>query len=172
MIQISHMKQLLTLIICAVMLAATSVVAQPVKIGYLDAQRLERDSKRIQRVAETLKKEFAAREQELRETQKKVGAAQVELDKLSPNTPAPEMQRKQREFTSLAQRFEQLGRTFNEDLERRKNEERAKFFRDVTQIVTKIAETQKFDIVLQEAVYASKGVDITDQVVKTLDAGS
>jgi outer membrane protein len=167
------MKQLLTALLCAVLGAGTaSAVAQSVKVAFIDAPRLERESKRIQRLSEQLKKEFATREQELRELQKRVNAAQADLEKSKATAGSADALRREREFTALAQRFEQTGRTFNEDLERRKNEERSKFMRDVTVIVQKIAEAQKIDLVVQEVVYAARSADLTDQVMKALDAGN
>ena len=86
-----------------------------------------------------------------------------------PSTPAGrERELKEREFQAQAQRLEQVGRAFVDDVERRKAEERRKYFVDVTAIVNKIAESQKFDLVLQEAVFAGKAVDITEQVIKAM----
>ena len=79
-----------------------------------------------------------------------------------------ERELKEREFQTQAQRLEQLGRAFLDDVQRRKAEERRKYFVDVTAIVNKIAETQKLDLVIQEAVFAGKGVDLTEQVIKAL----
>ena len=75
---------------------------------------------------------------------------------------------KEREFQTQMQRLDQMGRAFVDDLERRKAEERRKYFVDVTAIVNKIAEAQKLDLVVQEAVFAGKSVDITEQVIKAL----
>jgi outer membrane protein len=69
----------------------------------------------------------------------------------------------------LAQQFEQARRDFVEDLERRKSEERGKFLRDLTAIVSKIAKANGLDLVVQEAVYANQALDVTDQVLKALD---
>jgi outer membrane protein len=142
--------------------------AQPVKIGFINGVRLERESKLSQGITAGLKREFATREQELNSLQSRLGATKAELDKLKPGT--PEMAKKQQEFTALSQRFEQTRRTFFEDLDRRKGEEQQKFLREVNLAVRKIAEAQKFDLIMQEAVYAGGSIDITDQVMKALDA--
>ena len=80
-----------------------------------------------------------------------------------------EINGKRREFARQAQHFEQLRRGFVEDVERRKTEERQKFLRDLRAIVAKIAKARNLDLVVQEAVYAGRSVDITDQVLKALD---
>lgn len=143
--------------------------AQSLRIGYIDGVRIERDSKRAQAVSEALKREFSAREQELNDLQGKLAALQAQLDKMGANGSAAEIQKRQREFQSLSQRFDRTRRNFEEDLDRRKTEERQKFLRDVTAVVQRIAEAQKLDLVVQDAVWASKALDITDAVIKALE---
>jgi outer membrane protein len=156
-------------LLAALMLLAVPAVAQPVKLGFINVLRLERESQRPKRDAEKLKQEFAARDSAVRELHARVTAAQKELESLKPDASAEEINSKRREFALLAQQFEQLRRGFVEDLERRKGEERQKFLRDLGAIVEKIARAQRFDLVVQEAVYANRALDITDQVLKALD---
>ncbi|MBI4193441.1 MAG: OmpH family outer membrane protein [Betaproteobacteria bacterium] len=162
------MNRLMVLLLLAA--ATLPAFAQQVKIGYINPQRIEREAKRPQRDAENLKKEFAAREQQVRDTHEKVLALQSELEKIAPSTPSTDVDRKRREFARLAQQFEQTRRTFAEDLDRRRWEERQRFTRDVQAIVQKLAVAQKFDLVIEQAVHASRAIDITDQVIKALDA--
>lgn len=158
-------------VITLLALAAFAAAAQPVRIGYINVQRIERESKRPQRDAERLKREFAAREQEVRELRAKVLAMQSEIDNLKPGTPAAEREKKQRAFETFAQNFEQIRRNFLEDVDRRRAEERQKFIRDVVAAVGRIAEARKLDLVFENAVYASRSIDITDEVIKALDSG-
>lgn len=166
----SCLSSLTVLLPCLLMLFALPAAAQQLKIGYIDVQRIEREAIRPKRGAEMLKKEFAAREQAMREMHEKVLAMKSELEKAAPNTPSAQLERRQRVFAEQAQNFEQARRTFMEDVDRRRAEERQKFFEEVRAVVRKIAEAQKFDLVLEQGVYASRAVDITDQVLKTLDA--
>ncbi len=164
-----RMNRLATILLCALALLASPAAAQQIKIGFINGVRIERESKRVQQGTEALKKEFAAREKALQELRIQVLTMQSELEKLKPDTQPAEFTRKRREFSALAQRLEQGGRAFNEDLERRKAEERQKFVRDVSAVVRKIAEARKLDLVVQEAVYATSAIDITNQVLKGLD---
>jgi outer membrane protein len=156
-------------LLAALTLLAVPAVAQPIKLGFINILRLERESQRPKRDAENLKQEFAARDSAVRELHARVTAAQKQLESLKPDTSAEEINSKRREFALLAQQFEQLRRDFVEDLERRKGEERQKFLHDLGAIVEKIAKAQRFDLVVQEAVYANAALDITDQVIKALD---
>lgn len=166
----SGLSSLTVLLCCLLTLFALPAAAQQIKIGYIDLLRIERESARPKRGAEMLKKEFSAREQAVRDLQDKVQAMKSELEKLGPNTPAAQLEKRRGAFAQLVQNFEQSRRTFMEDVDRRRAEERGKFLEEVRAAVKKIAEAQKFDLVLEQGVYASRSFDITDQVMKTLDA--
>lgn len=151
------------LLLCA--MALHPAAAQPVRLAYIDGQRIENDTKRAFDTAELLRREFAAREQELRNAETRVKQLQSQLAGIKDPR---ERENREREFQTQAQRFEQQARSFVDDLERRKAEERRKYFLDVTQIVNQIAVTQKLDLVVQDAVFASATINITDQVIKAL----
>jgi len=163
------MKRLAIFAACALLFVSHAAAAQQVKIAYVNGQKLQRESKMAQRAAESLRAEFSARERELSDMRSRVAGMQSELGKLGPNASTLEAQKKQQEFATLAQRFEQTRRTFEEDVARRRGEEREKFFKALGAVVDKIAKAQKFDLVLFHAVYASPAMDITNQVMKALD---
>ncbi len=159
------MKQFLLMILLAFAAMSAPVFAQPVKVGFVDGIRLESDTRRAFDIAEMLRKEFATRESEVRTQENRVKSLQTQAAGI---TDPRERESKEREFQVLAQRFEQTARAFVDDVERRKAEERRKYFQEVTAIVTKIATAGSYDLVVQEAVYSSKAVDITEQVIKAL----
>ena len=51
----------------------------------------------------------------------------------------------------------------------RRNEEIAKVFDRVNKEINKIAKDGKYDLIVQDAVYISPRVDITEQVLKALN---
>jgi outer membrane protein len=161
------MKQWYAVIVPIVLWCALvpSALAQSVRIGYIDGARIENDTRRAFDISELLRKEFSAREQEVRGMETKVKALQAQLPGVAAGR---ERELKEREFQTQAQRLEQTGRAFVDDVERRKAEERRKYFVEVTAIVNKLAEAQKLDLVIQEAVFAGKSVDLTEQVIKAL----
>lgn len=157
------MKQWISGFVLLSVLVALDVplaLSQTVQIAYIDGVRIENGTRRAFEISEMLRQEFSAREQEVRGMEAKVKALQAQLPSIAAG--------RERELQTLGQRFEQAGRAFIDDLERRKAEERRKYFVEVTAIVNKIAETQKLDLVVQEAVYAGKAVDLTEQVIKAL----
>ena len=159
------MKQLYLLLGSLCLLWVQTIMAQPVQIGYMDGARIESDTRRAFEISEMLRKEFSTREQDVRAMETRVKALQAQLPGI---TQPRERELKEREFQTQAQRLEQVGRAFVDDVERRKAEERRKYFVDVTAIVNKLAESQKLDLVVQEAVFAGKAVDLTEQVIKAL----
>ena len=75
-----------------------------------------------------------------------------------------------RSFNELNRDFQRKQREFREDLNQRRNEELASVLDQANRTVKQIAESEKYDIILQEAVYASPRIDITDKVIKALSA--
>ncbi len=91
------------------------------------------------------------------------------LDKEGTVLAESERLKRQRELADLDKDFQRKQREFREDLNQRKNEELATVLERTTRVIKQIAEAEKFDIVFQEAVYASPRIDITDKVLKALN---
>ena len=66
--------------------------------------------------------------------------------------------------------FQRKRREFQEDLNARKNEELQQVLERANKVVKQLAETEKYDLILQEAVYVNPKHDITDKVLKILNA--
>ena len=77
---------------------------------------------------------------------------------------------KEQELGRQTREFQRMQREFREDLNLRRNEELAALYERVNKVMKQIAEAEKFDLVLQEAVYRSPRIDITDKVLKALAA--
>jgi outer membrane protein len=97
---------------------------------------------------------------------------QENLDKNAVTMAESERRTKEREFGDLNRDFQRKQREFREDLSQRQNEEMASIFERVNKIIKQIAETEKYDIIFQEAVYANPRIDITDRVIKALGDGA
>jgi outer membrane protein len=63
-------------------------------------------------------------------------------------------------------------REFQEDLNTRKNEEQQLVIERANRAVKQVAETEKYDAIFQEAVYMNPKHDITEKVIKALNASS
>ena len=78
--------------------------------------------------------------------------------------------RRQRELAELDRDFQRKQREFREDLNQRRNEEMQGLVERSNRIIRQIAEQEKFDLIVQEAVYFNPRIDITERVLKALNA--
>ena len=167
------MKRLHVFMITAglVMCSLTAQVqAADVKIGFIDADRINRESIPAERATKKLEKEFAAREQDLRKLEQQLKVLQAQLEKDALTMSETDRRNKEQELGRQAREFQRLQREFREDLNLRRNEELAALFERANRVIRQIAEAEKFDLILQEAVYRSSRIDITDRVLKALAA--
>jgi len=157
-------------IVVAASCFAAPVFAAEVKIGFIDLDRLTRESAQADRATKKLEKDFAPREQELRRLEQQVKNLQGQLEKDALTMSESDRRGKEQELGRQTRDFQRLQREYREDLNLRRNEEMAALFERANRVIRQIAEAEKFDLVLQEAVYRSPRIDITDKVLKSLAA--
>lgn len=151
-------------------LAVMPAAAEGAKIGFVNGQRVVNESPQAQRAKQRLEKEFEKRDQELQQMAKRLQAMQENLEKNGLTMAESERRAKEREFAELNREFQRKQREFREDLNLRQNEELAAIFERANKVIKQVAETEKFDLVVQEAVYVSPRIDITEKVIKALSA--
>ena len=138
------------------------------KIGFVNSQKILNEAPQAARAKKKIEKDFERRDQDLQRMAKQLQGLQESLDKNSVTMAESERRAKEREFGELNRDFQRKQREFREDLSQRQNEEMAAIFERVNKIIKQVAEAEKFDIIFQEAVYASPRIDITDKVIKAL----
>ena len=138
------------------------------KIGFLDAERINRESAPAVRASKELEREFAPRIQELQRQEKELKTAQGALEKDGMTLSESERGRREQELNRLTREFQRAQREYREDLNQRRNEKLADLFQRANRVIQQIAESEKFDLIIQEAVYRSPRIDITDKVLKAL----
>lgn len=151
------------------MLAAVCAAAEDYKIGYVDGFRIENESAPALRALEGLKKEFAPREKKIEELQKQIAVAQDQLARTGDKMPLAERQVRERALAVMMRQSDQMSLGLAEDLELRKNQERARIIEEANIVIKSIAEAGKYDLILQQATYSSRGIDITEQVLKEME---
>lgn len=144
-----------------------SAVAET-KIGFVNSDRVMREAGPAVRAQQRLEKEFEKRDQEMQRMAKDLQQMQEELDRDAVTMAEADRRTKERAFNDLNRDFQRKQREFREDLNQRRNEELASVLDRANRAVKQIAEAEKFDIIFQEAVYASPRIDITDKVIKVL----
>jgi len=141
--------------------------AAELKLGFVNTQRIQRDPPG-QRIQKKLEKEFASRDVELQKMAKQGRDLQTYLEKEGVTISDADRREKERQLAALNRDFQRMQREFREDLNLRQNEEYVGLLDRVNKVVQQIAEQEKFDMILQDAVYVSKQIDITDRVLKAL----
>lgn len=167
MINVSLPKRVLG--VAVLLLAAASAQADELKIGYVNSDRVLRDAIPAKAAQAKLEGEFGKREKDLADLVNKLKAASDKLDKDSPTLPESERTRRQRELVDQDREVQRRRREFQEDLSQRKNEELASVVERANRVIKGIFESEKYDLIVQEAVFASPKVDITDKVIKALN---
>lgn len=150
------------------LLAAAMPAEAQIKIGFVDRERILRESGAAKRAQAKLKKEFATREAELEKLEKQGRELQTMLQKESVTLPEAERSARERQLAQLERDFKRLQRELREDQTLRSNEELVSLQERANKIISEIAEKEKFDLIVQEAVFASAKIDITEKVIKAL----
>lgn len=148
---------------------ATSACAADAKIGFVNTERVFRDAAPAVRAQKKIEQEFAKRDQEMHKMSEQIRKLQEDIEKNLATMSETERRSKQREFADLNKDFQRKQREFREDLNQRRNEELAAVLERANRAIKAIAESEKYDIIFQEAVYASPRIDITDKVIKALE---
>ena len=156
---------------CALLaLTAVGAQAQEMKIGYVNSDRVLREAVPAKAAQAKLETEFAKREKDVADLATKLKAAGDKLDKDAPTLAEAERGRRQRDPVEQDREFQRKRREFQEDLSQRKNEELASVVERANKVIKQIFETEKYDLILQEAVFAGPKIDITEKVIKALNA--
>lgn len=156
----------------AALLAAAPAMAQEARIAAVNSERILRDSVPAKQAQVKLEQEFSKRDRELQDMAQKIKGMADKLDKDTAVLADADRQRRQREVADLDREFQRKQREFREDLNQRRNEELAQVLERANRVIRQLAEQRKYDLIVQEAVYVNPRIDITDDVMKALNAGS
>ena len=162
------MKSMIKAGMLTVLLSAGVALSADFKVGVVDTERVLRESAPAMKAESKIEKEFSGRDQEIKKFMKQVKELQVLLDQGDGKLSDADSRNKERELTAMNVDLQRMQREFREDLNLRKNEELAIVLEQANKAIQAIAEVEKFDLILQEAVYRNPKIDITDLVIKRL----
>ena len=153
----------------ALLCCSLAAAAQELRIGYVNSERVLREAAPAKAAQTRLESEFGKREKELADQGARLKAAAEKLEKEAPTLSETERARRQRELVEQDRDIQRRRREFQEDLTQRKNEELATVVERANRVIKQIFEQEKYDLILQEAIFAGARVDITDKVIKALN---
>jgi outer membrane protein len=150
--------------------AAAQAQAAP-KIGFVNTERILRESAPAKASQQKLEQEFSKREKSLQESVEKLRDMTQKIERDAAVMSEADRAKRQREAAELERDLQRRQREFREDLNQRRNEELAAVIERANRAIRQLAEAEKYDIILQEAVYASPRIDITEKIIRTINGG-
>lgn len=157
------------LVICAGLFWFSLAHAQEARIAFVNTERIFREAAPAKAAEQKIEAEFSKRARELQEMGSRLKTMSEKLDKDAAVLSESDRIRRQRELADLDKDTQRKQREFREDLNQRRNEELALVVERSNRVIKQIAEAEKYDVVLQEVVYFSPRIDITDKVLKALN---
>jgi outer membrane protein len=165
-----HVPRSLAVLLAAACVTVTAV-AQDFRIGFVNTERILREANMAKASQTKLEQEFSRREKELQGVAAQLKAASDKLERDGPTLPEAQRVTRQRQLVDQDRDFQRKQREFQEDVTMRKNEELQQVLDKANRVIKQVAETEKYDLILQEAVYINPKHDITDKVLTGLNGG-
>lgn len=149
-------------------MVATPVQAQGSKIGFVNTEKILRDSTPAKAAQSKIESEFKKRDDDLQRLANNLRSAAQKFEKDAPVLSESDRNKRQRELANMDSDLQRKRREFQEDFNRRRNEEFASIVEKANAAIKRIAESENYDIVLQDAVTVNPRIDITDKVIQAL----
>jgi outer membrane protein len=152
-------------------LAALCVQAEEIRIGFINTDRVFKESTTAKQAQSKLEQEFSKREKDLLDSERSLKTAVEKFEREAPTFSESQRISRQKQLGEQDREFQRKRREFQEELNARKNEEFQQVLERANRVIKQVAEAEKLDLVLQEAVYINPKHDITDKVLKAINAG-
>jgi outer membrane protein len=144
--------------------------AEEFKIGFVNTGRVFVEANSAKAAQAKLESEFSRREKELVDMRNKLKDASDKFERDAPTLSEAQRTSRQKSLMDQDRDFQRRSREFQEDLNARRTEEQNQLVERANRVIKQLAESEKYDLVLQEAVYINPKHDITDRVIKALNA--
>ena len=165
-------RSLMVVAVLAAVAGAPAAIAQEnARIGFVNTDRMLREAAPAKTAQTKLEQEFSRREKEIDDAGATLKTASERFEREAPTLSESQRQNRQRQLMDQDREFQRKRREFQEDLNSRKQEELQQILDRANRVVKQVAEAEKYDVILQEAVYVNPKLDITDKVIKALNAG-
>lgn len=153
------------------MLWSISVYAFNTKIGIVNTDKILRESAPAVIAQLKIEQEFFPRDEQIKKMAARAKDLQAQLEKESATLSESSRRDMERTLASLSREFQRAKRQLREDLSVRQNEEFGVILEHTNEVIKNIAETEEYDLILQlqDSVYRSERIDITEQVLNALE---
>jgi outer membrane protein len=149
------------------LLLSTTVYAES-KIGFVNTEKILKESLPAQEAQKSLSKEFSRRESNLLDLAKDLKNKSDKLERDTNTVSNSERSRLQLELTDTDAKFQRERRNLEEEVQIRRSQLLADILERANREVIRVAETDNIDIVFQDAVWFNPKIDITAKVLEAL----
>jgi outer membrane protein len=156
----------------ALAFGAQAAGAEDFRVGFVNTDRIFREANTAKAAQAKLEQEFSRREKDLNDMGTGLKSASERFEREAPTLSEAQRAQRQKALIDQDREFQRKRREFQEDLNARKNEELQQVLDRANRVVRQVAEQEKYDLILQEAVYINPKHDITDKVIKALNAAN
>jgi outer membrane protein len=156
--------------VVALTCAVAAVQAEEARLGFVSTERVLKEASTAKAAQTKLEQEFSKREKELVDLGNNIKASADKFEKEAPTLPETQRQSRQKQILEQDRDFQRKRREFQEDLNARKNEELQLVIQRANKVIKDIAIAEKYDFIFQDAVYVNPKLDVTDKVIKALNA--
>ena len=162
-------KKLLGIFFSIILLLPISALAE-IKIGYVVVEKVLKEAPQTTVSNKKLEKEFKSRTDGLQKKVKAIQKQEKDYKKNSVTMSESERQKAQKKIQNAKIDIQRIERELREDIDIRRREEIGKLQQQINKSIEDLAKKEKYDLILYQGVaYASKGVDITNDLIKALD---
>lgn len=146
--------------------------AQDAHIGFVSTDKVLKEANTAKSAQTKLEQEFSKREKDLVDQGSAIKTSAEKFEREAPTLPETQRQSRQKVLLEQDRDFQRKRREFQEDLNARKNEELQLVIQRANKVIKEIAVAEKYDFIFQDAVYVNPKHDITDKVIKALNASA
>lgn len=145
--------------------------ASDIKIGVVNTEKILRESLPAIQAQKKIEQEFVPRDEDVKKIAAQAKKLQDKLEKDGITMEEAERRNLERNLANLSRDYQRAQKQMREDLSARQNEEYGVILERTNRAISKIAELEKYDLILQlqDSVYRSQRIDITDKVIKALN---
>jgi len=162
-------KRFIGILFSIILLLPMSVLAE-IKIGYVVVEKVLKEAPQTTVSNKKLEKEFKSRTDGLQKKVKAIQKQEKDYKKNSVTMSESERQKAQKKMQNAKIDIQRIERELREDIDIRRREEIGKLQQQINKSIESLAKKEKYDLILYQGVaYASKGVDITNDLIKALD---
>ena len=165
-------RHLVTVSLLGLSALAMTAQADDFRAGFVNTDRIFREANMAKAAQVKLEQEFSKREKDLLDMRNALKTASDKFEREAPTLSDSQRATRQKSLVEQDREFQRRTREFQEDLNARKNEELQQVIDRANKVVRQVAETEKYDVILQEAIYINPKFDITDKVIKALNAAT